>query len=743
MSYKVTLIGAQPHEQTPAIAVYAVDSRGKIGRKLAVIHDNELDLPEERGAVVAFGPDVADAASLDPKGLVTVRLADQLPTWQKTGVLLPPSWWRPWIGLQACVSGTVMQCTPRVLGPLDLRALALGQRPIFETCVPVCNAVVQVWRSTTCCWPFLITDVPPLIDKLKNFLAANPVMFPTPSPGPVTGPKLAQVDAALGAGKISNLFVPSTALAVHLQTLQSLAPADAVSYFEEHPILWPIWCNSSAELLGETTVNPDGSFSFCYSFYPLYRFDCRTSYFYKVQQFVNGALRTIYDGAAANQYFAGDEVASLQTQGGLTCYQPGNLPGNELITLQAIGGTGTYNLNSNWNGTSPGPGGTLIDQTQTGDTQLAALPNNAGLTVDNGAPWGTTLNFLLNYDPNLQYAAVCPVYYRFSIVQADAGGGPLNGATPTYLLTPLSWAYYDTSTPQVTIAGQSLGPQNVNGTPGLYQIPYPGIGNPDWLGGQFHQSLDTTQLPNNLPGGPGTGNGQFLLILEVFDANGNRLVPQDATAPQTGDMTGTFNYIRWLPDGVNTANVPYNALTHVLWVDNRKCVAAIEYFMNSSGTQICQFYQEDADTPFYVGFEAYHAVMCDGPASPVPPNTFMDGFSLTYQEGLSGNTGTLASGGDTNWANGCAVSVGNAISTAIGPLTTGPFNVPTTTFGDMLSPETACSFSIILNVAPKHTDGNGTILGYGASMVAAVALADVDFCAFPARKSPVAAETVG
>jgi hypothetical protein len=74
MSYKVTLIGAQPHEQTPAIAVYAVDSRGKIGRKLAVIHDNELDLPEERGAVVAFGPDVADAASLDPKGGTCQRL---------------------------------------------------------------------------------------------------------------------------------------------------------------------------------------------------------------------------------------------------------------------------------------------------------------------------------------------------------------------------------------------------------------------------------------------------------------------------------------------------------------------------------------------------------------------------------------------------------------------------------------------------------------------------------------------
>lgn len=739
MSYKVTLVGLQAHEQTPAIAVYAVNARGQATKKIAVVTNGELNLPSDRNAVVAFGPDVADASTLDPKTLVTLRLADQLPIWeQKNEITLPGNWWRGWIGLQVCLSGSVSQCYPRFIGIDALRAIALGQQDIIlpETCIPICNAVVEIWQNTTCCWPFLITELPPLIKKLSAFLATNPIMFPPPpSPDPVTASQLSLVNAALGAGKVANNFLPDPTLAQHLQALQSLQGQDAVTYVETYPSLWPFICNSSSySLLGETTLNPNGTFSYCYHYYPLFILNCRHSYFYKVKQLIGGTFTYIYDGSAANQYFSADDDAALYTQGGTTCYQPPSLPGKDYIALQAIGGTNTYSLNSNWAGAVGGPGGTLIDQTQTGDTTLTALPIDAGLTVSNGSPWATTLPLLLNYDPELQNAAVVPYYYQFSVVQSGPNGAPLPAAAPITLLTPISWAYFDTSTPQITIASQSLGPVTVNGNPGLYQIPYFGIGNPDWLGNQYHQTLDTTTLLNVLANSPGTGNGQYLLTLEVFDINGNRLVPADATAPLATDTVGTFNYVRLLQDGTDTANVPFNALTHLLWVDNRPVVAAIEYFMNSNGTQVCQFYQESSATPFYVGFEAYHTVMCDNSPSPIPANTFMSGFSLTYQEGLAGNSGTLASGGDTNWANACAVSVANAISTATPPAATPPFNVPTTTFGDMLAPETACSFAISLNVTSKHTNGSGPIYAYWASQIAAVALADVAFCDVIQRK---------
>jgi hypothetical protein len=101
-------------------------------------------------------------------------------------------------------------------------------------------------------------------------------------------------------------------------------------------------------------------------------------------------------------------------------------------------------------------------------------------------------------------------------------------------------------------------------------------------------------------------------------------------------------------DPTTTANVQFNSLTHIVWVDNRPVVGAIEYFMSSAGVQVCQFYQGDSSTPFYVGFQAYPAVMCD--PAPNPSMSFMNSFALNWQEGLGGITGSLAAGSDTNWS---------------------------------------------------------------------------------------------
>jgi len=722
MAYKIVFVGAQEHEQTPQIAAYSLDTLGRITGKIAVATDGQLDLTRAKGPVIALGPQVAKTTELNPQGLITLRLADQLPVWDRSGeITIPSQWWRGWIGFITCLSGNAYQCFP-FWNLAELRSIALGRQELVfpERCVPLCNAVVEVWEYTTCCWPFPIIYVPRLIENLAAFLAANPIMFPVPplpGPGPVEVNLVRNVDAALGAGKISNTFIPSTTLSVHLATLRSLSPQDAINYIETYPILWPFWCTGGSAMLGETSLNPNGSFSFCYRYFPLFRPNCRTSYFYKVKQLVNGIWTYVYDGAAANQYFLADEVANLYTSNGQTCFQLPPLPGTDYIALQAIGNTNTWQLNSNWNAAIGG-----VDQNQIGDTTMAPLIQDAGLEVGNGAPWATTLALLLNYDPALQAAAPSPYYYRLSIVQSDSTGKPLSGAAPVPLMTPIAWSYFDTATNPVSIGSQSLGPVTVNGNQGLYRIPYFGGGNPDWLGNQFHQYLDTTKLANNLPGGPGTGNGQFLLILEVFDAGGNRLVPVDAN-PTATDTKGTFRYVR-LMDSTTTANVPFNSLTHILWVDNRPVVGLIEYFMSSSGVQVCQFYQGNSNTPFFVGFQAYHAVMCDAAPSPRPANSFMSSFELTWQEGLGGTTGILASGDDTNWSNGCTLNVANAYSTASPPSAVPPFYVPSVTFGDMLGTETTCSFALTLGVYPKHTNGYGTIWGYEAINTAALALSD-------------------
>src|SRR5271167_4986474 len=185
--------------------------------------------------------------------------------------------------------------------------------------------------------------------QFSGIPAANPIMFPVPplpDPGPLDQNLVRNVDAAFAAGKVSNAFVPSTTLATHLATLRSLSPQDAVTYIESYPILWPFWCTGSSALLGQTAVNPDGTFSFCYRYFPLFRFSCRNSYFYKIKQLVNGVWTYIYDGSAAQQYFSADEPANLYPLPRHYWFQPRRL-GKKYFRFQAIGNTKSNEPNSN------------------------------------------------------------------------------------------------------------------------------------------------------------------------------------------------------------------------------------------------------------------------------------------------------------------------------------------------------------------------------------------------------------
>ena len=724
MVYKVTFVGVEAHEETPNLAAYTLDVRGNIAAKVAVAKGGHIDIdPKRLAGIVVFGPDVEDFKSLDPSSLMKIRISDHVSIWERNkAILIPPQWWRRWLRYLTCVSGAAYRCFPFVLGLPEFKNIALGRHPIRfpEICVPLCNAVVEVWEMTCCCWPILIVDVPRIIDNLRRFLAENPIMFPVPprpDPGPVDRALERSVDKALGAGKVSFQFAPSTDLAVHLQTLESLSAQEAISYIEAHPPLWWFWCHCSTSELAETPLNPDGSFSYCYWNFPFLLFNCRRSYFYKVKQFLNGVWVYVYDGAAARQYFTADQMANLYTLTGETCHRTSPPAGQDFATLQAIGLTNTWELNSHWNGADLAG----ADLTQTADFALAAPPADGGLLLADGAPWGETLSLLLYFDPGMK--ALGAYYYRLSLVQADASGGALGGATPQPILNPISWSKFVASGGHVDIEPQALGPNTVtppggSAVNGLYQIPYEA--DADWLGNQFHQYIDTTQLANGIAGGPGVGNGRFLLVLEIFDQTGKRLIPQTATATGT-DVPTAFNFLRLLTaSGANsTANVNYGALTHLIWVDNRPVVGSIDDFAYTSGgttvvgTQECQFLSAPGDATFIVGYRAYHRVMCDGPASPVPTRTFMQSFELDWEEGLNGPSGVLASGGDVNQPNppppNCPDSGADA-------------NSPGTSFSTLLGDQTACAFAITLHVYAKHTNGIGRIIAYDREIPAAVAL---------------------
>lgn len=724
MELQVSFVGAQANEKTPKVALYTVDKRGK-ATKIATEKDGKLDLgadPTKLGAVIALGPDVADPTTLTPQELPTFKVADQLAQWQKRPVLeIGAQWWRPWLGIRICLAGKVSKCFPFIFDrtPL-LRSIALGHGPV-QICSPVCNGVVEVWESTCCCFPFLPVDVPPLIAKLKDFLAQNPVMFPAlPRPGSkiaVSREVASTVDRAIAAGKIDSRFAPNTQLNLDLQTLSSISADDAVKYFQAHPSLWPIWCRCSTAQLGETPLSPSGTFQFCFDqfLFPLPL--CERSYFYKVKQLQGGTWVYIYDGSAAHQYFAADETANLTTLTGAACGTITPPPGKDFVDLQQIGSTLSYNLHSNYGGVDASNN----DKTQTGPYSVAAPPASGGLVNSNNAPWCKTLYFTLYFDPGME--ALGAYYYRMSVAPADLNGNPVGPMQP--IQNPIAWSKYVTAVvggvTEIEIQPVTLGPNSVGAVNGLFQIPY--NADADWLSDQAHQYFDTRTLNSTASGVPGPGNGRFLLAVEIFEKSGNRLVPP-GVAPGSGDKAASFQFLRLMSASGpgSTANVPQAALTHLFWADNRPVVADIESFtLNGiTSSEQCQFLSGAGSAEFQVGYRAYHAVLSDdGPTppsppapNPLPPTTFMSSFELWWERGLGGPTGVFDSGGDTDMPSTRALGPPEESPAANGLLST---LLPTG------GPQ-SCSFSILLDVYSKHTDGSANFDDLNGYAVAAVAL---------------------
>jgi hypothetical protein len=377
------------------------------------------------------------------------------------------------------------------------------------------------------------------------------------------------------------------------------------------------------------------------------------------------------------------------------------------VALQAIGATNTWALNSHWLGADA----SHKDLTQVGDLTLSAPPADAGLVTPGGNPWGATLALLLYLDPGMETLGA--KYYRISVVQADATGKPAGGASPTPIANTVAWSYFETVGGNTTIVPQTLGPNTVGPNAGLFQIPY--NADHEWLGGQFHQYLDTTTLPNTVTS-DGAGNGRYLLVVEVFDSTGKRMIPTSAGAPAAGEVAHPFNFIRLLTDGNpgTTSNVPFKSLTHMVWVDNRPVVGEIDSFSTvvngttTTGSQECQFLTAPGGGLFEVGYRAYHQVQGDASPAPHPTRTFMASFSLDWEEGLNGPSGVLDSGLDVD-----KPATRNAGS---------PATSPGVSFNTLLGSQTACAFAITLHVYCKHTNGSGHLTQYDVEIPSAVAL---------------------
>lgn len=289
-------------------------------------------------------------------------------------------------------------------------------------------------------------------------------------------------------------------------------------------------------------------------------------------------------------------------------------------------------------------------------------------------------------------------YYRVSVTEADANGAPVGDPRPVNNVP--AWNKAVAVPGGVDVVPVSLGPNSTvaPAQDSLYEIPYDGdLGaNADWEADQYHMHLDTTDSGWNEPVPPvaGVATKRHLVTVEVFNADGKRLRPNGTLASGLpGDeLEAAFTFRRKINDTGPTNMVPFAALTHLFWWDNRDVVSKIEDLRMGGvkSDEECQFLNGTGSSTFGIGYRAYH-----------PWELFQLHHTIWWKRGLGGGSDTLLPATSIN------VGVPPAAEVAS----------PTHTFDHMLNhpvpptpPRTKCAFTVFLRTTNKRTDGDS--LGY-------------------------------
>jgi hypothetical protein len=425
-------------------------------------------------------------------------------------------------------------------------------------------------------------------------------------------------------------------------------------------------------------IHPDGSFRLCWLEIPRrWRPNCYDQFAYVVKQLIGGVNVTIYNGVAANAWFDAGDVADLVSHDprARVCRDNGTRD-DAYVYLELIGDTEAWHLKNSL---------------QSGWDRVAPPAFNGGLVFPSDEPasaaapydrnWGGTLKIYLKFSEGLK--DVGARYYRLSVTATDASGNPIGPRQ--YLGDGLSW---EKSVGAGVTVPVSLGPvPPVGGENHLYTIPYDS--DADWDADQYHAYLETNDSRWSGAVGATDPDVRHLLTCEVFDAAGRRMRPNGT--PATGqpgvEIEAPFTYRRQFQDIGPSANVPFGALTHLFWWDNRPMVADIETLQidGLAYNAECQYLHRLADSDFGVGYRAYH-----------PNPLFHNSHSIWWYRGSGGTPGHTAT------LTHSSVNVGQP------PAGRGASG--TNTFGEMLRIDLdptrlKCSFVVTLSASAKTFDG--------------------------------------
>jgi hypothetical protein len=738
----INLEGLGADEPMPDMVVTAWSRGGDIIHTSSVADDRTFQIPDKvvkEAHRVRIGP--KDAEPGEQKEIGLVFRADRFREVLETGVIdVGRPIWVGWHFLLRCVTGRVRVCHHSRWWLADLERFATlplvearrhltpstASRALIATdtntdclerttalvsdatrispaasidqliawpfrCAPVCQGTVEVYRRVCCCEPWIVLDprIPELIRELEDIVRVIPDPRPDPIPDPIPGPRPVPPgpDPAPMTGQ---MFFKEGALdeitvraAQDLQALRSLPAVQVAEYINARPYLLCRSYSCGAPVkVAKGQLGPDGRFNICWRTFPyVLRFGCHEEFSYIVKQSFGPFQITIYNGVAANRWHrAGDDPT-------LTSYHPfaygcRENPAGAFVFLDLIGDTGAHELV-----TPDADSAESVANPVYNSGLVFPAPNAAAAIGTNlNRNWGGTLKLSYMFAEGLQ--DVGAKFYRISVVEAGANGDPTG--TRYFLSDGLSWnKSVSDGMGGVDIVPVALGPTSAGSGTNvqnfLYEIPYDTNPTTDWNAGQYHAYLNTNDPRWSDP------DKRHLVMIEIFDASGKRLRPSGTPATGLGGLEGTaaFTYRRRYQETGDTLEVPFGALTHTFWWDNRDVFADI-VDLRKSGLVFnaeCLFFGGNNDTTFSVGYRAYH-----------PNEMFQLYHNINWRRGLGS---TAASFGNLQPLNSNNVGAPPAVQGGSA----------TNTFAQMLRPDLdptrkKCAFTAFLNIWNKRTDGD-------------------------------------
>ena len=496
-------------QPAPALCAYLLYERGCALALADIAADGRftLDLPA-KGRIgggprhVAVGPPPVEGRDLPRAPLQRWRTAGPE---RELRLRIAPGDWLPWSSQRRELRGRLLW------RPFDdalaARLAALASQPgagtdsttqALRQCLsrhgyPVREAQVVVYRR----WCYSQPPKPdePRFHELLEQLQATAATLPPADLADSESPRLRRQLAAFvhdGALDLDALLAPC-----HLAALQA-GDADArAAHLAAHPRLH---CQPGAvSPVASGEIGSDGRFRIrWHELLQLMPAGCHEEFSLVISQSIAGRSQVIHDGVGAGHWVAASASGQIETM--------------NLVSLHPAARC----LPSRPDCVSRGARVRLMSINEQAAGAVLAAPD-AGTP-----PLRGLLMLRYRFEPALR--ACGAHYYRVRV--SDADGQKRDSTT---LLAPAWTRHRPGGHPEII----GLGPQTAGAQTGLLRIPYED--EHDWQAGQPHALLDSREF----------ADGRHRITLELFDAQGRRLMPRDTGHPggHPGDRTATFEFV--------------------------------------------------------------------------------------------------------------------------------------------------------------------------------------------------------